>query len=195
MKHLKFISVILLFLLSFSASSEFYNYHGELSSSPTSNIVLDSVSSTLSMSNDVEMHFVVKKKMKTRVASSYSSIIKNYFYTKLIHFKTLRNTLIYSITTIYHNQGQTHLHLYQLFQLFLNSAYFSLTESFCNDLSLLVSKGFQSIKLKLNNGISSKGSIRYIFHFQYLPLYNSQYIFIWEPIYLYNYLKINYDHQ
>lgn len=120
MKHLKFISVILLFLLSFLGSTEFYKYSFELNNDQAQDLFLTSdippvLSSPLSMSNDVDVHFVVKNKIKKRVPSSETSSIKNTDYSNLVCFKTLKDSIIYSIATIYENQRHTHLHLYQLF--------------------------------------------------------------------------------
>lgn len=120
MKHLKFVSLILLFLLSFLGSTEFYKYPSELSHSHTQDalLALDTPqleSSYLSMSNDVDIHFVVKKNLKNRTAHIVSSILKNPYYTDLISFKILKNGLIYGIADIYQVQLHSHLHLYQLF--------------------------------------------------------------------------------
>lgn len=120
MKHPKFISIILLFLLSFLGSTAFYNYSSELNHCQTQDIFLTSeippvLTSTLSMSNDVDVHFLVKNKIKKRVQNSETSSIKNTDYSNLVCFKTLKDSIIYSIATIYENQRHTHLHLYQLF--------------------------------------------------------------------------------
>ncbi|KFF10021.1 hypothetical protein B0A62_13965 [Flavobacterium hydatis] len=114
MKNIKFISVIFLFLLSLSGSTEFYKYSSELSNFNAQEHILDTVSSTLSMSNDLDVHFIIKK-IKNRVANSESSALAKNYYTQLVHFKVLKDNVIYSILSIYENQSHTHLHLYQLF--------------------------------------------------------------------------------
>ncbi|KIA99560.1 hypothetical protein B8T70_02600 [Flavobacterium sp. AJR] len=114
MKHIKFISVILLFLLSLLGSTEFYKYSFELDNYNGQEHILETVSSTLSMSNDLDVHFIIKK-IKNRIVSSESSALKKDYYTQLVHFKVLKDNVIYSIATIYENQRHTHLHLYQLF--------------------------------------------------------------------------------
>ena len=120
MKHPKFIFVTLLFLLSFLGSMEFYKYSSELNNCQTQDLFLTSdippvLSSDLSMSNDVDMHFLIKNKIKKRVLSSETNSIKNIDYSNLVCFKALKNNIIYSISTIFENQRHTHLHLYQLF--------------------------------------------------------------------------------
>lgn len=120
MKHLKFISLILLFLLSFLGSTEFYKYPCELSHSQYQGDLLaldlpQVESSYLSMSNDMDIHFVAKKNLKNRTANTASSILKNLYHIDLVSFKVLKNGLIYGIATIYQVQLHSHLHLYQLF--------------------------------------------------------------------------------
>lgn len=119
MKHPKFISIILLFLLSFLGSTEFYKYSSELNNCQAQDIFLTSdipsVLSSVHAMNDMEMHFLVKNKIKKRVLSSDTNSIKNADYSNLVCFKTLKDNIIYSIATIYENQRHTHLHLYQLF--------------------------------------------------------------------------------
>lgn len=119
MKPIKFIYTILLSLLVFHGSVEYYKYPSELSNCQIQDIFLASdipqlESSSLYMT-DAEMHFVIKKKIKTRAANSETSILKNPYYSKLLDFKVLKESIIYSIATIYEDQRHAHLHLYQLF--------------------------------------------------------------------------------
>lgn len=118
MKHHKFISVILLFLLSFVGSTEFYKYSSELNNGQTQDVFLtfdvnQVVSSALS--NDVDVHFLIKNKVKKRVSSSETNALKKAYDTNLFDLKTLKDNVIYSVSTILENQCHTHLHLYQLF--------------------------------------------------------------------------------
>jgi hypothetical protein len=120
MKHFKFVSIILLFLLSFLGSSEFYKYPSERSSSQAQELFLaleipQVESSTLAMSNDLDIHFVAKNNLKNRTAGSISSILKNLYYVEFIPLKTLKNGLIYGMANLYQVQLHSHLHLYQLF--------------------------------------------------------------------------------
>ena len=120
MKHLKFISVILLFLLSFLGNTEFYKYPVHLTHSQAQDLfILDSdapqVLTTNLSANDADIHFVANKKQSNRITGTYSNVLKKSYYASLLHFKALKSDLIYSITSIYKNQGHAHLHLYQLF--------------------------------------------------------------------------------
>lgn len=120
MKHFKFISLILLFLVSFLGNTEFYEYPVELSHAHAQDLfILDSdtpqILSTNLSAHEADVHFVVKKKQNSRVVGTYSSISKKSYYSSLLNFKVLRNKIIYSVAVIYKNEGHTHLHLYQLF--------------------------------------------------------------------------------
>lgn len=120
MKHFKFISLILLFLLSFIGSSEFYKYPSEQSSYQSQDLLLaldipQIESYTLSMSSDLDIHFVAKNNLKNRTAGSISSMLKNLYGTELVPFKILKNGLIYGMANLYQVQLHSHLHLYQLF--------------------------------------------------------------------------------
>lgn len=118
MKHLKFISLTLVFVLSFVGCLEYYQYPSELNYSQSQDMFMasDQVEySTISLSSDLDLHFVVKKNLKNRNGSSISCVLKNFFHTKLVHFKILKNGLIYGITSTYQGQQHAHLHLYQLF--------------------------------------------------------------------------------
>ncbi|MGE6355893.1 hypothetical protein ACQKCJ_18650 [Flavobacterium sp. NPDC079362] len=120
MKHLKFISLILVFVLTFVGCIEYYQYPSELHYNQSQDLFMASdipqvESSTISLSSDLDIHFVVKKNLKNRNGSSVSCILKNFYNNKLVHFKILKNGLIYGITSIYQCQQHTHLHLYQLF--------------------------------------------------------------------------------
>jgi hypothetical protein len=120
MKHFKFISIILLFLLSFLGSSEFYKYPSERSSGQAQELFLaleipQIESYTLSMSGDLDIHFVSKNNLKNRTAGSISSILKSLYCIELVPFKILKNGLIYGMANLYQVQLHSHLHLYQLF--------------------------------------------------------------------------------
>ncbi|MCV9934293.1 hypothetical protein OIU80_18600 [Flavobacterium sp. LS1R47] len=119
MKPIKFIYVILLSLLTFHGSVEYYKYPSELSNCQIQDIFLASdipqVDSSSLYMTDTEMHFIIKKKVKNRAANSETSILKKSYYTKLFDFKVLKENIIYSIATIYEDQRHAHLHLYQLF--------------------------------------------------------------------------------
>lgn len=121
MKHFKFFCLILLLSLSFVRSTEPNRYQPELSDYCTpDNVSADEIpylsSDYFSISKNLEIHFIVKNKIKHRaVTSDSSTILKTPFFSKLLHFKILENKLIYSIKTFYQIQCHTHLHLYQLF--------------------------------------------------------------------------------
>lgn len=120
MKQFKFISIILLFLLTFTSSTGYFKYPSEYSICQTQDDFSASeapsvLSSTIMMSKDLDIHFIAKKKLKGRTAASDNSILKSLFYTKLVHYKIFKNNLIYGIATIYQIERHTHLHLYQLF--------------------------------------------------------------------------------
>lgn len=120
MKHFKFFCLILLLSLSFVRSTEPNRYQPELSDYCTpDNVAADEIpylsSDYFSISKNLEIHFIVKNKIKHRAVTSDSTILKTPFFSKLLHFKILENKLIYSIKTFYQIQCHTHLHLYQLF--------------------------------------------------------------------------------
>ncbi|PIF71224.1 hypothetical protein CLU99_1989 [Flavobacterium sp. 2] len=120
MKQIKFISVILLFLLTFTSSAEYFKHPSEFSVCHGQDFLSTSeipevLPSALIISKDLDIHFIVKKKMKSRAVSSDSNILKSLYFTKLVHFKVFEDSLIYGIANIYQIQRHTHLHLYQLF--------------------------------------------------------------------------------
>lgn len=120
MKHFKFFCLVLLLSLSFIRSTESNRYQPELIDYCTpDNVSADEIpyflSSDLSLSKNLEIHFIVKNKIKHRATPSDSTILKTPFFTKILHYKILVNKLIYSITTFYQIQCHSHLHLYQLF--------------------------------------------------------------------------------
>jgi hypothetical protein len=120
MKHFKFFCLVLLLSLSFIRSTEPNRYQPELIDSCTLDTVsADEIpyflSSDFSLSKNLEIHFIVKNKIKHRATTSDSTILKTPFFSKLLHFKILVNKLIYSVTTFYQIQCHSHLHLYQLF--------------------------------------------------------------------------------
>lgn len=119
MKPIKFIYTILLSLLVFHGSVEYYKYPSDLNNCQIQDIFLASdipqlESSSLYMT-DSEIHFIIKKKVKIRTANSEASLLKKYCYSKLFDFKELKENIIYSIASIYKDQRHNHLHLYQLF--------------------------------------------------------------------------------
>ncbi len=119
MKPIKFIYIVLLSLLSFFRSAETY----KLPSEHNKCIILDSVtaddtyhfSSDYSSSKSVDLHCVVKKKIKGRATTLEQSTIKAPYYSNLINFKLYKKSLIYGIASIFQLERHTHLHLYQLF--------------------------------------------------------------------------------
>jgi hypothetical protein len=119
MKPIKFIYAILLSLLTFHGSVEYYKYPSELSNCQIQDMFLASdipqVDSSSLYMTDTEMHFILKKKVKARTANSETTILKKPYYTKLFDFKVLKESIIYSIVAIYEDQRHAHLHLYQLF--------------------------------------------------------------------------------
>ncbi|WPO79640.1 hypothetical protein [Flavobacterium sp. KACC 22761] len=118
MKPVKFIYIVLLSLLSFFRGAETVQQ-----SIPFSNcITLDSVaaddslsSSDFSSSKNLEVHYIIKKKIKSRATISQQSTIKAPYFSNLINFKLYKKSLIYGIASIYQVQRHTYLHLYQLF--------------------------------------------------------------------------------
>lgn len=119
MKHYyKFIYVVLVLLLSFFRSAETFRQPIKLSNC----IIHDSVaaddtlfSSGISSDKSLEMHYTVKKKIKSRATTLEQSTIKAPYFSNLINFKLYKRSLIYGIASIYQVQRHTHLHLYQLF--------------------------------------------------------------------------------
>jgi len=119
MKPTKFIYIILLSLLSFFRGTETYQQPVH----QTHCITLDSVaaddllsfSSDFSSSKNLEVHNVVKKKIKSRATTLEQSTIKAPYFSSLINFKLYKKSLIYGIASIYQVQRHTYLHLYQLF--------------------------------------------------------------------------------
>ncbi|MDN3673485.1 hypothetical protein QWY99_10510 [Flavobacterium branchiarum] len=119
MKPIKFIYTILLSLLVFHGSVEYYKFPSEVNNYQLQDLFLASEvpqleSSSLYMT-DAEMHFILKKNIKSRVANSETSLLKKHDYSNLFDFKELKEKIIYSIATIYKDQRHNHLHLYQLF--------------------------------------------------------------------------------
>lgn len=120
MKPTKFIYFVLSALLTFYGNVEFYKYSSEPNHCQIQDIFLASDASqvesyTVSMSNDMKAHFVVKKKAKTRVEDSENRILKNIYHTTFVGFKILKDSVIYGVASIYQIQQHTHLHLYHLF--------------------------------------------------------------------------------
>lgn len=119
MKPIKFIYIVLLSLLSFFRGTETFQQPVYQSSC----ITLDSVaaddaisfSSDFSSSKNLEVHYVLKKKMKCRATTLEQSTIKAPYFSNLINFKLYKKSLIYGIASIYQVQRHTYLHLYQLF--------------------------------------------------------------------------------
>lgn len=120
MKSIKFIYIIILSLLTVCGGVEFYKYSSESNNYQTKNIFLDSdtsqvESSLASMSCDIQMHFILKKKAKTRVEDSQNRILKNIYHTNFVGFRILKDRVIYGIASILKIPQHTHLHLYHLF--------------------------------------------------------------------------------
>lgn len=120
MKHYyKFIYVVLVVLLSFFRSAETYKLPIKLNNCIVHDSVAedDTLFSTTGISSDksLEMHYTVKKKIKSRATTLEQSTIKAPYFSNLINFKQYKRSLIYGIASIYHVERHTHLHLYQLF--------------------------------------------------------------------------------
>ncbi|APA00301.1 MULTISPECIES: hypothetical protein [Flavobacterium] len=120
MKSIKFIYIIILSLLTFCGGVELYKYSSESNNCLTKDIFLDSdvsqvESSSVSMSCDIKMHFILKKKAKTRVEDSKTRVLKNIYYTNFVGLKFLKENIIFSAASLYQIQQHIHLHLYQLF--------------------------------------------------------------------------------
>ncbi|MFA9187951.1 hypothetical protein AAGV33_13650 [Flavobacterium sp. FBOR7N2.3] len=120
MKPIKSIYIIILSLLTFYGSVEFYKYSFEANNYQTQDVFLASdvsqvESSSASMSNDMKMHFVIKKKAKTRVEDSETRTLKKNYSTNFFTLKLLKESIFFSVASLYQIQQHTHLHLYQLF--------------------------------------------------------------------------------
>lgn len=120
MKHLQFITVILVYLLTFttSSASERAQYCEILpvgnQYSTLANPLVCSVYFVKSKEQNV--HYTGKYKIKNRAtASDTSSALKVPFLTKSTLFTILTDRLIYGIAVIYLLQRHCYLHLYQLF--------------------------------------------------------------------------------
>jgi hypothetical protein len=72
-------------------------------------------SSKIAHAKEVDIHYLVKKKIKYRATTSENSILRAPYFTKFVHFTIFKNRLISGIPTIYQIQLHTYLHLYQLF--------------------------------------------------------------------------------
>ncbi|MCP2025379.1 hypothetical protein L1276_000519 [Flavobacterium sp. HSC-32F16] len=119
MKNTKFTCILLLFLLFFIRSTESYKYHYEPESvenqfaySPED---IPQFSSTDLQNKELQIHYVVKKKIKFRATTLDSSTLRPPYYSNLIKFRNYKRSLIYGIASIYQIQRHTYLHLYQLF--------------------------------------------------------------------------------
>jgi hypothetical protein len=120
MKQFKLISVILLFLLSFTSSAEGIKHSSGLENFESHSTFITSkiqLSSALALAHtkDQDVRFIVKKKIKNRATASDSITFKTPLLIKLIDFKIFKNRLICGIASIYQIQRYAYLHLYQLF--------------------------------------------------------------------------------
>ncbi|MCC9020512.1 MULTISPECIES: hypothetical protein [Flavobacterium] len=120
MKQFKFLSVILLFLLSFVSREEFnkYVFGGEKFKSENNFISakIQLVSTlTLKYLKDADVHLKIKKKIKYRATASENSTLNTPYLTKLIRFKFSKNRLSYGVVSVYQIQRHTYLHLYHFF--------------------------------------------------------------------------------
>lgn len=120
MKHYyKFIYVVLVLLLSFFRSAETFRQPIKLSHCIVHDSVAadDTLFSSTGVSSDksLEMHYNIKKKIKSRATTLEQSTIKAPYFSNLINFKIYKRSLIYGIASIYQIQRHSHLHLYQLF--------------------------------------------------------------------------------
>ncbi|WP_068840528.1 hypothetical protein [Flavobacterium chilense] len=119
MKNTKFTCILLLFLLLFIKSTESNKYHAEqdacknLCELTISDI--PQLSSSDFTAKELQIHYIVKKKIKHRATTLDSSTLKTPYYSNLINFKRYKRSLIYGIASIYQIQRHTYLHLYQLF--------------------------------------------------------------------------------
>ncbi|MEL1253515.1 hypothetical protein AAEO57_07010 [Flavobacterium sp. DGU38] len=118
MNYTRFIYIVLISLLSFFRGTE--THHQSI---PFSNcIALDSVatddtisSSDFSSAKNLKVHYIIKKKIKSRATTLEQSTIKAPYFSNLVNFKLYKKSLIYGIASVYHFQRHTYLHLYQLF--------------------------------------------------------------------------------
>lgn len=119
MKKTKFTCILLLFLLLFIKSTESNKYHAgpdmcknlcELTTADIPQFSTDDVHS-----KEIQIHYVVKKKMKFRATNLDSSTLRPPYYSNLIKFRNYTRSLIYGIASIYQIERHTYLHLYQLF--------------------------------------------------------------------------------
>lgn len=121
MKPFKFIGIVLLFLLPLFSGSELSKHPVALTICEAQESFLAAEvpqfsSSSLANPKDLDIHFIVKKKIKIRATTSENnSTLKTPYFTKLVAFKIFKNRLIYGIPTTYQILRHTHLHLYQLF--------------------------------------------------------------------------------
>lgn len=119
MKQLKYISVILLLLLAFISKAEINKYPFGLQKIKLQNSFIISktnfISKPLLAYKDANVREIVKKKIRYRATTSESSTLRTPYLIKLMHFKAFKNRLIYGMSSIYHIQRHTYLHLYQLF--------------------------------------------------------------------------------
>ncbi|KAF2508081.1 hypothetical protein [Flavobacterium foetidum] len=119
MKPIKFLYIVLLSLLSFFRSTETYQQQAYLSHCITHDSVTtdDNLIHTpdFSSSKNLEVHYNIKKKIKSRATTLEQSTIKAPYFSNLINFKLYKKSLIYGIASIYQVERHTYLHLYQLF--------------------------------------------------------------------------------
>ncbi|MCC9065021.1 hypothetical protein ACHRV1_25800 [Flavobacterium aquidurense] len=120
MKQFKFISVIFLLMLSLVSRAECSKHNGALENFKSLNTFITSgiqinSASALAHTKDLDIHFIIKKKIKNRATSSESITFKTPYLIKLVDFKIFKNRLIYGIASVYQIQRYTYLHLYQLF--------------------------------------------------------------------------------
>src|SRR6218665_2355445 len=114
MKPGKFLYIVLLSLLSFFRGTETYTLPIELNPC----ITLDSVaaddvlsfSSDFSTSKTIDLHCIVKKKIKGRATTLEQSTIKAPYFSNLINFRLYKKSLIYGIAKISQVQRHTYLH-------------------------------------------------------------------------------------
>ncbi len=119
MKPGKFLYVVLLSLLCFFRGTEKYALPVELNPCITlDNVEADDAlhfSSDFSTSKTIDLHCIVKKKIKGRATTLEQSTIRVPYFSNLVNFKLYKKSLIYGIAKIYQVQRHTYLHLYQLF--------------------------------------------------------------------------------
>ena len=119
MKNTKFTCILLLFLLLFIKSTESNKYHAEQDACKNLCELTTSDSpqflSTDTQNKEIQIHYVVKKKVKFRATTLDSSTLRPPYYSNLIKFRNYKRSLFYGIASIYQIQRHTYLHLYQLF--------------------------------------------------------------------------------